>query len=109
MGDDHLPRTPGGDRLLLDGLADMGGGFAYGNDLYQGEILPTAVAVSSPIVAALGWMCLPALNHMFVDDVWKALGGATNRLRYLPDVVIEHLHHVNAKAPGVLVVPVWFV
>src|ERR1022692_4739674 len=66
MGDDHLPRTPGWDRLLLDGLADMGGGFAYGNDLYQGEILPTAVAVSSPIVAALGWMCLPALNHMFV-------------------------------------------
>ncbi len=100
MGDDHLPRTPSWDGRLLEGLRGMGGGFVYGNDLLRGQELPTAVAISSPVVAALGWMCLPGLSHYFVDDAWKALGGAAGCLRYLPDVVIEHLHPAAAKAPA---------
>ncbi len=99
MGDDHRPRTPGWDTRLLSALDDMGGsGIAYGDDLLQGERLPTAWVVSSNIVAALGWMCQPSLRHYCVDNAWKDLGDRAGCLRYVPDVVIEHLHYLRTGA-----------
>jgi hypothetical protein len=48
LGDDHLPRTRGWDRLLVSAIRGLAGpGFAYGNDLYQGRTLPTAWVASS--------------------------------------------------------------
>lgn len=93
LGDDHRPRTRGWDERLLAALDEHGGtGIAYGNDLLMGERLPTAAVISSDIVTALGWMCLPSLRHYFVDNVWSVLGSSAGCLRYLPDVIIEHLH-----------------
>lgn len=93
LGDDHVPRTQGWDRLLLEALAKLGGeGIAYGNDLHQGEALPTAPVISTGIVEALGWMMEPGLRHMHVDDVWRDLGRASGCLAYVPEVVIEHQH-----------------
>jgi hypothetical protein len=99
LGDDHAPRTPGWDRLLLEAIGVMGGtGFAYGNDLLQGAALPTAVAVSSNIVSALGWMCEPSMRHYCIDNVWKDLGEGAGCLAYLPDVIIEYVHPAAGKA-----------
>lgn len=95
--DDLLFRTPGWDDRVRETLATPG--IAYGDDLLQGEHHPTAVFVSTVIVRALGWLALPALGHQWADDVWKALGQAAGCLRYMPDVVIEHLHPANGKAP----------
>lgn len=100
LGDDHVPRTLGWDRLLLEALDAVGGqGIAYGNDLHQGEALPTAPVISAGIVKALGWMMEPALRHMHVDDVWRDLGQAAGCLAYVPGVVIEHRHPDAGKAP----------
>lgn len=96
LGDDHLCRTPGWDVLVERALATPG--IAYGDDLLQGELLPTAPFVSASIVRALGWYFLPRLRHMFVDDALRELGIATGTLRYLPDVVIEHMHPGAYKA-----------
>lgn len=101
LGDDHLPRTEGWDGLLLealDNLNDTGTGIAYGNDLHQGEMLPTAPVISSDIVDALGWMCEPSLAHMYLDNVWRDLGRAAGCLAYVPGVVIEHCHPDAGKA-----------
>lgn len=98
MGDDHRPRTVGWDRAYLDALADMGGGIVYGDDLLQRGQLPTQCAMTSDIVRALGWMAPPMLRHMYVDNFWLALGRALGRIRYLPDVVVEHLHPFAGKA-----------
>ena len=99
MGDDHRPRTPGWDVLLLAALDETGGtGVAYGDDLLMGAKLPTAAVVSSDIVAALGWMCQPSLRHYCVDNVWHVLGASAGCLHYLPDVVIEHLHPLRTHA-----------
>lgn len=99
LGDDHRPRTPGWDAQLLAALDEMGGtGIAYGDDLLQGKRLPTAPVISGDIVAALGWMCQPSLRHWFVDNVWGVLGQGAGCLRYLPDVVIEHLHYLRTGA-----------
>ena len=70
----------------------------YGNDLLQGENLPTQVAMTSDIVRALGYMCPPTLTHLFVDNFWLSLGRTADCIRYLPDVVVEHMHPAAGKA-----------
>lgn len=97
MGDDHCPRTVGWDRAYLDALHELGTGIVYGNDLLQGERIPTQCAMTSDIIQALGYMAPPALTHLFVDDAWKAWGEALGRLRYLPDVIVEHVHPITGK------------
>lgn len=98
LDDDHRPRTKGWDTGLLKALRDMGTGIAYGNDLFQGANLPTAPALTADIVEALGYMGPPELNHLHVDDFWRDLGREAGCLRYLPGVVVEHMHPLAGKA-----------
>lgn len=98
LGDDHRPRTPGWDDLIRHALGVLGTGIVYGNDLIQGERLPTAAFMTTDIIRTLGWMSPPGLRHLFVDDSWLALGRALGAITYLPDVVIEHCHPVAGKA-----------
>ncbi|MEU1663575.1 hypothetical protein ABZ547_08165 [Streptomyces sparsogenes] len=100
MGDDHRPRPadrPWDERFreCLSG----GPGIVYGNDLLMGERMPTAVAMTSDIVTTLGYMCPPGLVHLCVDLCWLDWGRGMERITYLPDVVIEHLHPAASKAP----------
>lgn len=99
MGDDHRPRSVGWDTTMLHTLDAMGGGIVYGDDLIHGEALPTSVVISSSVIRALGWMCPPGIEHLYLDDSWRALGLAMGRLRYLPGLVIEHMHPIADKAP----------
>lgn len=116
MGDDHRPRTRGWDRRLVEALSHHQTvhawssiealremrvprtGLAYGNDLLQGATMPTAVVMTSDIVRALGYMAPPSMKHLCVDLVWKDWGEAIDRLTYLDDVIIEHMHPANGKA-----------
>ena len=99
LGDDHMPRTPGWDALLLAAISDMGGtGIAYPDDKRRADI-PEAVGISADIVRALGWMCLPESSHFYVDDVWADLGNGAGCLRYVPAAVVEHMHY--SVKPGV--------
>jgi len=74
LGDDHRPDVIGWDRKLA-----AAGAIAYGNDLYEGPNLPTAVVIRSDIV--------------------KALGEGADCLAYCEDVIIEHLHPLFGTAP----------
>lgn len=99
MGDDHRPRPadrPWDERFreCLSG----GPGIVYGNDLLQGEAMPTAVAMTSDIVTTLGYMCPDGLVHLCVDLCWLDWGRGMERITYLDDVVIEHLHPAAGKA-----------
>lgn len=95
MGDDHRTRTPGWDVKLMEAAGD---GLAYGDDLLRGEELPTAVVMHADILRALGRMAPPELYHMYCDDYWLAIGRAGLGIRYVPEVVIEHLHPAAGKA-----------
>lgn len=96
LGDDHLCRTPGWDRAIAEALQFPG--VAYGNDLIQGETLPTAPFISASIVLALGYYALPDLEHMYIDNVWRDVAEQSGVRRYLPEVVIEHMHPAVSKA-----------
>lgn len=98
LGDDHRPRTQGWDQLLVDSIKDLKNGIAYGNDLLAGENLPTAVLVDAAIVTTLGYMAPPALVHLYMDNFWRDMGNELGTLRYLPEVILEHMHFSNGKS-----------
>jgi hypothetical protein len=97
MGDDHRPRTAGWDENILD--ASTPWSVVYGNDLFQGANIPTAVFIGSGLIRNLGYFNPPGLQHLYLDNSWKLYGEALGTLQYLPEVVIEHVHFLNGKAP----------
>ena len=99
MGDDHIPRTANWDSRIMEELDSLDPRIVYGNDLFQGAALPTAVFMQSRMVLALGFMAPEVLRHLYVDNYWKELGERTDGLRYLPDVIIEHVHPAAGKTP----------
>lgn len=94
--DKHRPRTEEWDRTLLDALTETPG-IAYGDDTINGQWLPTACAVSSSVVTALGYLTPPELQHLYIDNFWRDLGTELDRLTYLPHIIIEHLHPAAGK------------
>ncbi|MFC6022987.1 hypothetical protein ACFP2T_43410 [Plantactinospora solaniradicis] len=98
MGDDHRPRSVGWDRAYLDALRDLRTGVVYGNDLLQGEALPTQVAMTVDIPREVGFFAPETLIHLYCDNYWKDLGSEAGCLRYLPEVVVEHCHPAAGKA-----------
>ena len=97
IGDDHRFRTPDWD-IALSRAIGSAPGISYGNDLLQGENLPTAVMMSKAIVSALGGMVPPKLRHLYLDNFWKKIGQDLCNLVYLPEVIIEHCHPLAGKA-----------
>lgn len=98
FGDDHRPRTRGFDHRYVETLRGLGTGCVYGNDLLAGERLPTQWAQTSDIVKALGAMIPAPVKHLWADNMVYDLGHAIDRIRYLPDVIVEHLHPLAGKA-----------
>lgn len=96
LGDDHVCRTPGWDQIVLDALRTPG--IAYGDDLIQGEALPTAPFISAAIVEALGYYFVPDVEHMYCDNAVRDIAEQAGVRRYLPDVIIEHVHPAVGKA-----------
>lgn len=98
MGDDHLPQTMQWDHFLAGAIASKGYGLAYGNDLFQGKNLATAVMMSTNIIKSFGFMAPPKLVHLFMDNFWMLLGMDLDSIWYFDDVIIEHLHYLAGKS-----------
>lgn len=97
MGDDHLPQTAGWDVKLQMDLDQAKVGIWYANDRIQGPALPTAVAMTANVINTLGYMVIPSLIHMYIDNLWRTLGERANILIYRGDIIIEHLHPIAGK------------
>lgn len=96
LGDDHVIRTHGWDARMIDAAGDWG--IAYGDDKLQGQNLATHCVMTSNIVTTVGYMALPGTIHLYMDNFWMVLGAECGFLRWLPDVVIEHMHYINGKS-----------
>jgi hypothetical protein len=79
-------------------LDALGTGIVYGNDLVQGENLPTQMGMTSNIVTTLGYAVPEGFTHLYIDDYFLALGCALGKVTYLPDVIVEHLHYSAGKS-----------
>jgi hypothetical protein len=95
IGDDNLFRTPGWD-LAIDGWLAEHPGIAYVDDGFQHEKLSTCWWVSRPLVDVFG-MTPPEFRHFYMDNWWMEVGRAAGCLKYLGDVLIEHMHPLAGK------------
>lgn len=98
MGDDHRPRSLYWDNRLAREVEARPGCVLYGNDLVQGAALPTAVLLDARIIATLGYFVPPGMQHLWLDNYWLKLGYGLGTLRYIADVVIEHVHPITGRA-----------
>lgn len=98
MGDDHRPRTVGWDEKYLQALNTAGIHMVFGDDLVWGGSLPTQIAMTSKLIHTLGFMVPVEINHLWCDNFWKTLGDNARIIKYLPDVIVEHMHHIVGKA-----------
>ena len=98
IGDDNLVKSKNWDQSLAEPINTKGYGVSYGNDLFQGQNLPTAAMMSTNIIEILGFMSPPQLIHLFMDNFWMVLGLNIGSLYYFDDVIIEHLHPYAGKA-----------
>ena len=97
MGDDVRIRTQAWDAKMIKDISSIPNAVAYGNDLYQGENLPTAVLLDANIVRTLGFMAPPEFKHLYIDNYWKALGTGLSTLKYFSEIILEHLHFTIGK------------
>ncbi len=91
-GDDHLPITKNWDEKYREELRKMDAGIVYGNDLVQGENIPTQMGFTSNIVKALGYAVPDGFIHLYIDNYFLELGRAIGGVKYLSDVIVQHLH-----------------
>ena len=98
FGDDHVIKSKWENEFIKFFEANNNVGIAYGNDLLQGERLPTAVCLTSNIVDTLGYMVPTNLIHMYADNFWLDLGKELNIIKYFDHVIFEHIHPDNGKA-----------
>ena len=105
IGDDNLFRTSGWDRLILDAFTHFPDGIAlvYGDDLIQGRNMCTAPAFSRKTCELLGGPCPSEYSAEFIDthilDLFTKLRcWGYDRIIYLENLVIEHMHHIVGKS-----------
>lgn len=97
-GDDHLPRTSGWSRRFVDAFfVDETLGIAYPDDGYQGEKLASSWVMSSDIVRELGRMVPAGVEHLYCDNSIMDVGREAECLRYMPEIVIEHVNPYAGK------------
>ena len=90
MADDLIPRTDRWDARLIEAAGSSR--LAYADDGKWGHELATHPVVGGDLARAIGWLVLPTVLHSFVDTALFAIAMRSNRLAYLPDVKVEHMH-----------------
>ena len=97
--DDQWPRTKTWDGHVMAAMAGLNDrGLVYANDGWMGERTPVCPFWPSAWAKALGWLYHPDLWHLFADNTLHELAKAAGRVRYLPHVLIEHMHPIVQKS-----------
>jgi hypothetical protein len=98
-GDDHRPNTKNWNSIMYSTLNDNKPySMVYGNDLLQGENLPTEIIIDSLYIKKFGYMIHPSIQHLYSDDLLLYMGKYMNNIHYLKDVIIEHEHYMVGKS-----------
>lgn len=99
LNDDHEPITNGWDIAMKTALKDDPFGIAYGPDgIWEDGRIPSAPMITASMFTALGWVALPGLHHILVDNVWWDLADRLGTRHFLPEVRIQHHHYTIGEA-----------
>src|SRR6188768_2063561 len=97
MGDDHRPRSDGWGKEYLRALS-AGPAVISCPDGLRSDSLPTHWAMSAEIPRALGRMVPAPVEHLYCDNAVRDLAAGAGVYRWLPDLLVEHLHPLAGKA-----------
>lgn len=97
LADDVIPRTKGWDRILVNAAGNDG--VSYADDGINGERQVTHCVLGGDLVRSLGWICLPGLKRIYIDNVITEIGQDRRVLHYCGHVSLEHMHFSNNKSP----------
>lgn len=99
MGDDHRFVSEDWEEHFIHSMDLLGGiGVVYPNDLLQGCLLASSHLVSSNIVSTLGHFYNPIFTHLCTDNSIMHIGNSINKIKYLENIVIEHMHPFAGKS-----------
>jgi hypothetical protein len=98
IADDVVPETKFWDRELLEtadvhgipGMAVPAGGETTGGTPH--------FVIAGSLAREQGWLCLPGLNRLYIDRVWREIAQGKGVLRHRPDVTLKHHHFSNNLA-----------
>lgn len=98
-GDDIMFRTPGWPARVLQEFEQVPDKIAlvYGDDGFQHERLATHGFLHRRWVEAVGHVTPPYFSSDWGDQWINDVAGMIGRLRYMPDVLTEHLHPAAGK------------
>lgn len=100
FGDDHVPETESWAQRFYGTLRELRSGIVYADDGLRGEGLPTQWVMTADIVRVLdNRLSVAPVTHLYCDNAVLDLGQAAGCIRYLPDVMIRHMHFVAGLAP----------
>ena len=97
LADDVIPRTYEWDKILVEAAGTDG--VSYADDGINGEKQVTHCVLGGDFVRSLGWLCLPGLKRVYIDNVITEIARDSGVLRYCGNVSLEHMHFSNQKSP----------
>lgn len=91
MMDDVIVRTKEWDtRMVMVAGRDC---FVSANDGWQApRRMHAAVVFGGDLLRAMGFWCLPALHHCYLEDVWEDVAWHCGNWTVMMDVMLEHIH-----------------
>ncbi|MDO8427134.1 MAG: hypothetical protein Q7T24_06440 [Deltaproteobacteria bacterium] len=106
MNDDAVFKARAWDRSIMSVFKRFPDRVAlvYGNDLDQGRSVPTFPCLSRTACDIMGGVCPASFKNLHIEshlfDIFKELKKlGHDRVIYLKDVVIEHMHYTLGKSP----------
>ena len=105
LNDDAVCRTTRWDTAILNAFKRFDDDIllTWCNDLHRGSGIPSFPILSRKVCDLIGGVCPGDYDRDYIDthifDIFKKLSALKHdRMVYLKDVVIEHLHHETGKA-----------
>lgn len=96
IADDVVPTTPEWDKLLIAAAGQDG--MAFGDDGINGSKHATHFVLGGNLVRSIGWLSLPGLARIYIDNVWNEIAKRLGVLRYMPNIMLRHHHFSNHLA-----------
>lgn len=105
INDDVIFRTTSWDARVIQSVKRFADEIAlvYGNDLDQGEAVPTFPIVSRRVCELLGEICPSGYRHLHIEshllDIFRQLSRLGHkRICYMEDVIFDHMHYAVGKS-----------
>jgi hypothetical protein len=96
VGDDIVFKTPF-EKTFIEHLSSVDYGMAYGDDMVWGQALATHPFITSNAITAVGFFGCPAVEHNYFDNYWQAIFSSLDKIVYLPEILMEHVHPIVGK------------